>query len=82
MRRQMSDKLVADGPAPWMVREDAKNAFYRIRHLRFFLAFQRLDGPRLVPDGAHFSFEPSIVLTLFLVVFLSEVLPGVVDGLP
>jgi hypothetical protein len=49
--------------APRTVREDAKNAFYQTRHLRFFLIFQwsdgprlRPDGPRLVSDGARFSF--------------------------
>ena len=36
----------------------------------------------MVPDGAHFSFEQSIVLTLFLAVFLFEVHPGVADGIP
>ena len=54
-----------------MVREDAKNAFYRTRHLQVFLVFQRPDGPRLRADGprlvlygARFSFERSIVLTM------------------
>jgi hypothetical protein len=44
----MSDKAVPDGPvvhpgrsgrAPRTVREDAKNTFYRTRHLRVFLIF-------------------------------------------
>jgi hypothetical protein len=39
------------GHAPRTVREGAKNAFYRTRHLRGFLVFQRADGPRLRPDG-------------------------------
>jgi hypothetical protein len=51
------------GCAPGTVREDAKNAFYRTRHLWVFLGFQRSDGPRLVSDGARFSFRQSIVLT-------------------
>jgi hypothetical protein len=33
--------------APRTVREDAKNIFYRTRHLRFFLVFQQPDGPRI-----------------------------------
>jgi hypothetical protein len=36
----MSDKAVVDGRtarARWTVREDAKNEFYRIRHLRVSL---------------------------------------------
>jgi hypothetical protein len=37
-----------------MVREDAKNAFYRTRHLRVFLVFLRPDDPRLRPDGPRF----------------------------
>jgi hypothetical protein len=47
--------------APRTVREDAKNAFYQTRHLRVFLVFQRPDGPRLVSDGARFSFGQSAV---------------------
>jgi hypothetical protein len=48
MRRQMSDKSVADGPAmhprrsghaPQTVREDAKNEFYRTHHLQVSLVF-------------------------------------------
>jgi hypothetical protein len=73
----MSDKAATDGSAvhhgwsgraPWTVREDAKNAFYRTRHLQVFLVFQqedglrlRTDGPNLVPDGALFSFGQSVV---------------------
>jgi hypothetical protein len=57
------------GPTPRTVHEDAKNAFYRTRHLWvFFLVFHRADGPRLrpngpsfVPDGALFSFGQSEV---------------------
>jgi hypothetical protein len=67
------------GHAPRTVREDAKNAFYRTRHLRGFLVFQRPDGPRLVSDGARFSFRRSIVLTCVFAVFLSETDPGVAD---
>jgi hypothetical protein len=63
-----------------MVREDAKNAFYRTRHLQVFLGFQRPDGPRLVSDGARFSFGRSVVLTCVFAVFLSEAHPGVTDG--
>jgi hypothetical protein len=54
------------------VRDDAKNAFYRTRHLRVLL-FQCADGPRLrvdglslVPDGALFSFGQSVVQMLVL----------------
>jgi hypothetical protein len=72
-----------------MVREDAKNAFYRTRHLQVFLVFQRpdgprlrLDGPRLVSDGARFSIRWSIVITCVFAVFLSEAHPGVADGPP
>jgi hypothetical protein len=41
MRCQMSDKgsRGRSGRAPWTVREDAKNTFYQIRHLRVFLVF-------------------------------------------
>jgi hypothetical protein len=41
MRRQMSDKgsRGRSGRAPRTVREDAKNTFYRTRHLRVFLVF-------------------------------------------
>jgi hypothetical protein len=75
------------GCAPRTVREDAKNAFYRTRHLRVFLVFQRLEGLRLrpdgsclVPDGARFSFERSVVLTHIFAVFLSKAHPSVADG--
>jgi hypothetical protein len=94
----MSDIAVTDGPtvhpgwfdrAPQTVREDTKNAFYRTRHLRVFLVFQRPhgprlrpDGPRLVPDSARFSFEHSIVLTLVFAVFLSQAHHGVADSPP
>jgi hypothetical protein len=70
-----------------MVREDAKNAFYRTRHLWVFLVFQRPDGPRLRPDGprlvsngARFSFRRSVVLTCVFAMFLSEAHLGVADG--
>jgi hypothetical protein len=98
MCRQMSDKAVADGPimhpgrsghAPRTVREDTKNAFYRTRHLRVFLVFQRPDGPclrpdgsRLVSDGASFSIERFVVLTCVFAVFLSRAHSGVADGPP
>jgi hypothetical protein len=56
------------GHAPRTVCEDAKNAFYRTRHLWGFLVFEwsdgprlRADGPRLVSDGARFSFGQSVV---------------------
>jgi hypothetical protein len=69
--------------APRTVRDDATNAFYRTRHLRVFLVFQRSDGPRvrpdgprLVPNGARFSFRQSVVLTHVFYVFLSEAHPG------
>ena len=72
-----------------MVRKDAKNAFYRTRHLRGFLVFQRPDGPRLRPDGprlvsdgARFSIGQFIVLTCIYAVFLSEAHFGVADGPP
>jgi hypothetical protein len=41
MRRQMSDKgsRSRSGRAPQTVREDAKNTFYRTRHLLVFLIF-------------------------------------------
>jgi hypothetical protein len=72
-----------------MVREDAKNAFYRTRHLQVFLVFQRPDGlclrpdgPCLVSDGACFSIRRSVVLTCVFAVFLSEAHPGVTDGPP
>jgi hypothetical protein len=71
-----------------MVREDAKNAFYRTRHLRDFLVLQRpdgqrlrSDGPRLVSDGVRFSGQ-SVVLTHVFAVFLSEAHPGVAEGPP
>jgi hypothetical protein len=54
--------------APRMIREDAKNKFYRTRHLRVSLVFNgadgprlRVDGPSLVSDGALFSFGQSVV---------------------
>jgi hypothetical protein len=68
------------------VREDAKNTFYRTRHL---LVLQRPDGPRLRPDGprlvsdgAHFSFGRSVVLTYVFAEFLSEAHPSVAYGPP
>jgi hypothetical protein len=42
----------------------------------------RPDGPRLVSDGARFSFGQSVVLTCVFVVFLSEAHPGVAYGPP
>jgi hypothetical protein len=42
----------------------------------------RLDGPRLVPDGARFSFGRSVVLTYVFAEFLSEAHPIVADGPP
>jgi hypothetical protein len=77
------------GHAPGTVREDAKNVFYRTRHLRVFLVFQRPnglrlrpDGSSLVPNGARFSFGQSVVLTRVFAVFLSEAHPVVTDGPP
>jgi hypothetical protein len=63
------------GRAPWTVREDAKNEFYRTPHLRVYLVLQRPDGARLVSDGARFSFKRFIVLTYVFVEFLSEAHP-------
>jgi hypothetical protein len=40
----------------------------------------RPDGPRLVSDGARFSFGQSTVQTMFFVVFLSDAHPSVADG--
>jgi hypothetical protein len=72
------------GRAPQTIREDAKNVFYRTRHLRVFHVSQRPDGPRLrpegprlVPDDARFSFGWYVVLTRVFVVFLFEAHPGV-----
>jgi hypothetical protein len=42
----------------------------------------RPDGPRLVSDGACFSFERSVVLTCVFAVLLSEAHPSVADGPP
>jgi hypothetical protein len=86
--RQISDKVVGrSNYAPQTVREDAKNAFYRTRHLWVFLVFQRPDdlrlrpdGPCLVSDSARFSFRLSIVLTCVFAVFPSEAHPGVADS--
>jgi hypothetical protein len=89
MRHQMSDKTVADGLAvhPGRSARTQKNEFYRTRHLRGFLVLQRLDGPRLRPDGlrlvsdgARFSIGRSVVLTCVFAMFLSEAHPGVADG--
>jgi hypothetical protein len=66
--------------APRTVREDAKNAFYRTRHLQVFLVFQRPDGPCLVPNGARFFFGQSLVLPHVFAVFLSEAHPSAADG--
>jgi hypothetical protein len=65
-----------------MVHEDAKNVFYRTRHLRVLQVFQRSDGPRLVSDGARFSFGQLAVLTRVFALFMSKAHPNVVDGLP
>jgi hypothetical protein len=87
----MSDKgsCGRSGRAPQTVREDAKNTFYRTRHLRVFSGFHRPDGPRLSPNGPHlvsdgapFSIGQSIVLTCVYAVFLSEAHFGVADGPP
>ena len=90
MRRQMSDKAVADGPTVHPRRS--------ARTLKFilpnpspsgFLVLHRLDGPRLRPDGprlvsdgARFSIGRSVVLTCVFAVFLSEAHPSVADGPP
>jgi hypothetical protein len=91
MRRQMSDKAVADGPAvhPGQSARTLKMNFTEPVTFGFFLFFQRPDGPRLRPndpclvsDGARFSIGRSVVLTCVFAVFLSEAHPGVTDGLP
>jgi hypothetical protein len=91
MCRQMSDKAVADGPAvhPRRSARTLKKNFTEPVTFGFFLVLQRLnsprlrpDGPRLVSDGARFSIERSVVLTYVFVVYLSEAYPGVADGLP
>jgi hypothetical protein len=91
MCRQISDKTVVDGPVvhPGRSARTLKMNFYRTHHLRVFIVLQRPDGPRLrtddprlVSDGAQFSFGRSVVLTCVFVVFLSEAHPSVVDGPP
>jgi hypothetical protein len=91
MRRQMSDKAVADGPVvhPEPSARTLKMHFTEPITFRFFLVFHRPDGPRLRPDGprlvsdgAHFSIGRSIVLTCVFAVFLSEAHPAVADGPP
>jgi hypothetical protein len=76
----MSDKAVADGPAvhPRRSARTLKMNFTELVTFRFFLVFQRsdglrlrLNGPRLVSDGARFSNEWFVVLTCVFAVFLS-----------
>jgi hypothetical protein len=59
----MSDKAVADGPVVHLGRSarTLKMHFTEPITFGFFLVFQRPDGPRLVPDGACFSFGQSAV---------------------
>jgi hypothetical protein len=80
MCRQMSDKAVADGPVvhPGRSARTLKMNFTELVTFRFFLVFQRQDGPRLRPngprlvsDGARFSNGWFIVLTCVFAVFLS-----------
>jgi hypothetical protein len=89
--RQMSDKAATDSPVvhPGRSARTLKKDFYRTRHLRVLLVFQRPDGPRLRPDdprlvsnGALFSIGRSVVLTCVFAVFLSEAHPSVADGSP
>jgi hypothetical protein len=69
IHRQMSDKTVVDSLVVHPGRSARTlNAFYRTCHLQVFLVFQWSDGPclrpddpRLVSDGARFSFEQSVV---------------------
>lgn len=91
MCRQMSDKAVADGPAvhPGRFARTLKMHFTEPVTFSFFLDFQRLydprlrpDGPRLVSDGASFSFGQFAMLTRVFAVFLSEAHPSVADGPP
>jgi hypothetical protein len=88
MRRQMSDKPVADGLAmhPGRSARTLKMNFTKPVTFGVFW-FQRpdsprlrSDGPRLVSDGARFSIGRSVVLTYVFAVFLSEAHPGVADG--
>jgi hypothetical protein len=69
---QISDKAVADGPTmhPGQSARMLKMNFTEPITFRFFLGFQRPDGPRLRPDSsrlvsgsARFSIGRSIVLT-------------------
>jgi hypothetical protein len=91
MRRQMSDKVVADGPVvhPRRSARTLKMHFIEPVTFEFFLVFQRPDGPRLrsddpclVLDDARFSFGRSVVLTCVFAVFLSEAHPSVADSPP
>jgi hypothetical protein len=90
MRRQMSNKVVVDGLAVHL-RRSARTLKCILPNPSpsGFLVFQqpdgprlRLDDPRLVSDGARFSFRWSVVLTCVFAVFLSEAHPGVADGSP
>jgi hypothetical protein len=72
-----------------MVREDAKNAFYRTRHLRVFSGFSMVG--RSAPDVGRsmlglgrcsFLLRTIRRVNIVFAVFLSEAHPSVVDGPP
>jgi hypothetical protein len=89
MHRQISDKIVADGPIvhPGRSARTLKMNFTEPVTFGVFSGLQRSDGPRLrsdgprlVSDGACFSFRRSVVLTYVFAEFLSEAHPNVADG--
>jgi hypothetical protein len=84
MCHQMSDKVVVDGPAvhPGRSARTLKMHFTEPLTFGFFLVFQRPDSPRLVSDGARFSFRRPVVLTCVFAVFLFEAHPSVANGPP
>jgi hypothetical protein len=90
MRRQMSDKAVADDPVVHPGRSTRTLKIHFTKPATFaFSSFHRPDSPRLRPDsprlvsdGAHFSIRRSIVLTCVYAMFLSEAHLGVADGPP
>jgi hypothetical protein len=90
MRRQIVRQSSRgwSGRASRTVYEDAKIAFIEPITFGFFLVSQRSDGPclrpdvpRLVSNGARFSFGQPIVLSCVFAVFLSEAHPGVANSL-
>jgi hypothetical protein len=85
IRRHMSDKAVADGPT--VHREDAKNVFYRTRHLRGFSGFPTTEWSELEAGQSAVGLGRCSLLlrtvhsvNSVFAVFLSESHPGVMDG--